>query len=141
MDKKISVLVIEDEADIRDLLRRTLRFEGFDVYSAADGSQGLEIALRQQPDVILLDWVMPKMDGMEVLSELRRDERTKDIIVFMLTAKNMMKDVSMALTNGANDYIVKPFDGDTLGSRIMSMLQVLREQKAENGCDSAKMTC
>ena len=74
MDKKISVLVIEDEADIRDLLRRTLRFDGFDVYSAADGSQGLKIALSKQPDVILLDWTMPKMNGMEVLSELRRDK-------------------------------------------------------------------
>ena len=122
MNKKISVLVIEDEKDIRKVLEYSLNSDGFDVYSAADGPAGLKIAGEKRPDVILLDWVMPKMNGLEVLSALRHDERTKDIIVFMLTAKNMMGDVSTALANGANDYIPKPFDGAALGQRIMSML-------------------
>jgi len=136
MNKKISVLLIEDEKDIRKVLEYSLKSDGFKVYSAANGSVGLKIASEKRPDVILLDWVMPKMNGLEVLSELRHDERTKDIIVFMLTAKNMMDDVSTALANGANDYIPKPFDGTKLGQRIRSMLRALTEK--EKGFDNTR---
>jgi DNA-binding response OmpR family regulator len=87
--------------------------------------------MEKKPDVILLDWVMPKMNGLKVLSKIRHDERTKDIIVLMLTAKNMMDDVETALANGADDYIPKPFKGAELGPRIMSILGVLREQKGD----------
>lgn len=139
MNKKISVLVIEDEKDVRKVLEYNLKSDGFYVYSAADGPAGLKIAGEKRPDVILLDWVMPKMNGLEVLSELRHDERTKDIIVFMLTAKNMMDDVSTALANGANDYIPKPFDGAELGQRIMSMLEVFKERKEVSIDESEKM--
>ena len=86
MNKGISVLVIEDETDIRKILEYNLKLEGFVVYSAANGQTGLKIARTKRPDVILLDWIMPKMDGLEVLRKLRHDERTKDMIVFMLTA-------------------------------------------------------
>ena len=139
MNKKISVLVIEDEKDIRILLEYNLKLDGFKVYSAADGPAGLKIASEKTPDVILLDWVMPKMDGLEVLSELRHDERTKDIIVFMLTAKNMMDDVSTALANGADDYIPKPFDGAELGQRIMGMFEAFRERRGDNSRESEKV--
>jgi DNA-binding response OmpR family regulator len=126
MDKKIAVLIIEDETDLRKMLEYRLIINGFKVYSAADGSAGLKMAKEKIPDVILLDWVMPEMNGLEVLSKLRHDDTTKDIIVFMLTAKNMMDDVSTALANGANDYIPKPVDGADVGQRIMSMLEVFR---------------
>ena len=139
MNKKISVLVIEDEKDIRILLEYNLKLDGFKVYSAADGPAGLKIASEKTPDVILLDWVMPKMDGLEVLSELRHDERTKDIIVFMLTAKNMMDDLETVLASGADDYITKPFDGAELGQRIMGMFRVVKKLKEENIRESEKV--
>jgi DNA-binding response OmpR family regulator len=130
MDKKISILVIEDEKDIRKVLEFNLEADGFKVYSAADGLKGLKIAREIKPDVILLDWIMPKMNGLEVLAELRNDENTKDLVIIMLTAKNMMDDVSMAFANGADDYIPKPFDGAELGQRVMSMFELFRERKA-----------
>jgi len=81
---------------------------------------------------------MSKMNGLEVLSELRRDERTRDIIVFMLTAKNMIDDVSMAFANGADDYIPKPFDGVEVGQRIMSMLRAVKKIKRDRVRENAK---
>jgi DNA-binding response OmpR family regulator len=122
MDKKIAILIIEDEPDLRKMFEYRLIANGFKVYSAADGSEGLKMAKEKRPDVILLDWVMPKMNGLEVLSNIRHDDITKDIIVFMLTAKNMMDDVSTALANGANDYIPKPVDGAELCQRITCCL-------------------
>ena len=131
MNKNITVLIIEDEKDIRKILEYELKSDGFNVYSADNGQAGLKIATEKKPDVILLDWVMPKMNGLKVLSKIRHDERTKDIIVLMLTAKNMMDDVETALANGADDYIPKPLEGAELGPRIMSILGVLREQKGD----------
>jgi DNA-binding response OmpR family regulator len=131
MNKNITVLIIEDEKDVRRILEYALESDGFNVYSADNGQAGLKIAMEKKPDVILLDWVMPKMNGLKVLSKLRQDERTKDIIVLMLTAKNMMEDVETALANGADDYIPKPFEGAELGPRIMSIVEVLREQKGD----------
>jgi DNA-binding response OmpR family regulator len=131
MNRKITVLIIDDEKDIRRILEYELKLDGFNVYSADNGQAGLKIAMEKKPDVILLDWVMPKMNGLKVLSKIRHDERTKDIIVLMLTAKNMMDDVETALANGADDYIPKPFEGAELGPRIMSILGVLREQKGD----------
>jgi len=141
MNKNTSVLVIDDEPDIRRVLEYNLELEGFEVYTAADGPTGLRIAREKMPDVILLDWVMPKMDGLEVLSELRRDDTTKDIIVFMLIAKSMMNDVSTALANGADDYIPKPFDGAELGKRITSMLEVLRRRRGDNAGETEEIVC
>jgi len=135
-----SVLIIEDEADILRVLEYNLRLDGFEVYSAADGPTGLRIARQKLPDVILLDWVMPKMDGLEVLTELRRDERTKDLIVFMLKARSMMDDISTALANGADDYIPKPFDVDELGKRITKMFQALRWQRRQHAGEGGKQT-
>jgi len=139
MNTKISVLVIEDEKDVRKVLECRLKTDGLDVYSAADGPTGLKIAEEKKPDVILLDWIMPKMNGLEVLSELRRDERTKDIIVFMLSAKNMMDDVSTALAYGADDYIPKPFDGVELGQRIISMLRAIKKIKRDRARENVKV--
>jgi DNA-binding response OmpR family regulator len=131
MNKNITVLIIEDEKDIRKILEYELKSDGFNVYSADNGQAGLKMAMEKKPDVILLDWVMPEMNGLKVLSKIRHDERTKDIIVLMLTVKNMMDDVETALASGADDYIPKPFEGAGLGSRIMSILEVLREQKGD----------
>jgi DNA-binding response OmpR family regulator len=139
MNRKITVLIIDDEEDIRRILAYELKLVGFNVYSASNGQAGLKIATEKKPDVILLDWVMPKMNGLTVLSKIRHDERTKDIIVLMLTAKNMMDDVETALANGADDYIPKPFERAGLGPRIMSIFGVLREQKSDRSAPQKLM--
>lgn len=114
MTKRNSVLVIDDEEHIRNILVYNLQLDGLEVYLAEDGPAGLEIAREKKPDVIILDWMMPEMDGLQVLSELEKDEGTKDIPVIMLTAKKMMLDVGQALYQGAADYILKPFETEEL---------------------------
>ena len=118
MSEKISVLVVDDEEHIRNILEYNLRLEGFEVYLAEDGPTGLNIATTKEPDVILLDWMLPGMDGLKVLEKLKADQRTKSIPVFMLTAKRMMNDVGKALYAGADDYIVKPFEAEELGEMV-----------------------
>jgi len=125
MDKRISVLVIEDEANNRKALKYNLEKDSFEVYLAADGKAGLAIARKEKLQLILLDWMMPEMDGLEVLAKLKSDTRTEQIPVFMLTGKNMMDNLSQAFNAGAVDYITKPFDPEQLGQRIAGMLEVL----------------
>lgn len=130
MSEQISVLVVEDEEHIRKVLEYNLKLDGFEVYLAGDGPTGLELAREKKPQVILLDWLMPEIDGLEVLSKLKHDERTEDIPVFMLTAKGMMLDVGRALYEGADDYITKPFDPVELGKIIKKKLEKCTEMKS-----------
>jgi len=123
MSGRISVLVVEDEEHIRKILEYNLKLDGFSVSLAEDGRKGLEFARGKKPDVILLDWAMPEMNGLEVLSELKHDEKTEDIPVFMLTAKGIMGDVERAFEIGADDYITKPFDPAQLGKTIKRKLK------------------
>ncbi|MBA7639338.1 Alkaline phosphatase synthesis transcriptional regulatory protein PhoP [subsurface metagenome] len=123
MSEKISVLVVDDEEHIRNILEYNLRLEGFEVYLAENGRTAIEHARQKKPDVILLDWMMPEMDGLEVLSELKRDKTTENIPVFMLTAKGMANDVGKALLRGADDYIVKPFEPEELGEMVRHKLE------------------
>lgn len=124
MSERISILAIDDEEHIRDILEYNLKLDGFEVYVAEDGRKGLELARKMRLDVILLDWMMPEMDGLEVLSELKKDEQTKHIPVFMLTAKPLMRDRGEALFEGADDYIPKPFAAE-LGQTVRSKLENL----------------
>lgn len=123
MDNQISVLVVEDEEHIRTMLEYNLKLDGFKVYMAADGPAGLELAHDKNPDVILLDWMMPEMDGLEVLSQLKYDTGTQNIPVFMLTAKGMASDIDLAFDVGIDDYITKPFDPIQLGEIIKKKLE------------------
>ncbi len=125
MSKRISVLVVEDEEHIRNILGYNLQLDGVEVYLAEDGLTGLELARRKKFEVILLDWMMPEMNGLEVLSELKHDKRTEHIPVFMLTAKAMSQDLGQALQQGADDYIAKPFDPVSLGQTIRHKLENL----------------
>ena len=120
MDSCIKILVIEDEEHIRTVLNYNLKLDGFEVYLADNGIRGLDMAREKMPDLILLDWMMPGINGLQVLSKLKQDEMTKSIPVFMLTAKSMMTEVGRALYEGADDYITKPFDVIELG-------QILKE--------------
>jgi DNA-binding response OmpR family regulator len=109
MQKTITILVIDDDITIRTLLGSTLTNKGFNVISAENGHKGLELAKAQDIDIILLDWMMPEMDGIEVLTELKHDGDTEDIPVIMLTSKEKGGDVELANSKGAIDYIIKPF--------------------------------
>ncbi|MEK8046098.1 response regulator transcription factor [Ideonella margarita] len=103
------VLTIDDQTDIRRLIRMTLEFEGFDVLEAGSGPEGLEMAWSKKPDLILLDVMMPGMSGLTVASMLRTDERLKHIPVVMLTALDRESDMEAGLATGAQAYLAKPF--------------------------------
>ena len=103
MSEKIMVLVVEDEPHIRKVLEYNLKLDGFGVYLAEDGAVGLSMAREKHPDVILLDWLMPQISGLNVLAVLKNNNDTKHIPVFMLTAKGMLSDVTEALEKGADD--------------------------------------
>ena len=118
MSNWIPVLVIDDDEIIREALKRSLKLYGFEVYPAEDGLTGVNLARQKKPAFILLDWMMPEMDGLEVLSELKHDKRTEDIPVFMLTDKGMIGDLDRAFEIGADDYITKPSDLMQLGKIV-----------------------
>ncbi|MGD0553318.1 MAG: response regulator [Sedimentisphaerales bacterium] len=123
MSEQITILVVEDEAHIRRVLEYNFKLDGFEVYLAEDGATGLKLARENSPDVILLDWLMPVMNGLQVLAELKTDSSTEHIPVFMLTAKGMLNDVTQAIEMGADDYITKPFNPIQLGKTIREKLE------------------
>ena len=118
MSKWVPVLAIDDDEIVRKALKRSLKLYGFEVYLAEDGLTGLNLAQEKRPTFILLDWIMPEMDGLEVLSELKHNKRTEDIPVFMLTDKGMIGDLDQAFEIGADDYITKPSDLMQLGKIV-----------------------
>lgn len=124
------ILVVEDEPHIRKVLEYNLKLDGFGVYLAEDGAAGLAMARQTHPDVILLDWLMPQLNGLDVLAKLKSDISTKYIPVFMLTAKGMLSDVSEALDMGANGYITKPFNPMQLGKTIKEKLEKCSQKNA-----------
>lgn len=126
MNESTKILVIEDEDHIRTVLGYNLKLDGFKVHLAENGIIGLKMAHEILPDLILLDWMMPGMDGLQVLSELKHDDATKSIPVFMLTAKSMMTEVGRALYEGADDYITKPFDVVELGQMLKEKLEKVK---------------
>jgi DNA-binding response OmpR family regulator len=129
MSEQITILVVEDEAHIRRVLEYNLKLDGFEVYLAEDGATGLKLARENKPDVILLDWLMPVMNGLQVLAELKTDSSTEHIPVFMLTAKGMLNDVTQAIEMGADDYITKPFNPIQLGKTIREKLEKCAQAK------------
>ena len=120
MSNRISVLAIDDDKMIRQLLLHALPQNHFELHSAEDGSSGLEIVQEQTIDVILLDWVMSGMEGIEVLRRLKLNKDTRHIPVFMLTGKNRKQDIEQAISLGIEDYIIKPFTSSELPELIRS---------------------
>ncbi|MEW6635606.1 MAG: response regulator transcription factor [Actinomycetota bacterium] len=114
------VLVVEDERNLSKLLRGYLEREGFEVHEAFDGNAALEKARSLEPDVVILDWMLPGLDGMEVLRELRR---FSEAYVIMLTARTEEVDRIVGLSAGADDYLTKPFSPGELVARVRAMLR------------------
>jgi DNA-binding response OmpR family regulator len=129
MRKRIPILIIDDDADFLQLVEYHLKLFGFQPFCAASGQEGLRIAQETLPEVILLDTTMPGMDGLEVLSELKFNETTAGIPVFMLTAKTMIGDIDQAFEVGADDYITKPVELRSLARIIQRKIQKLSDQK------------
>jgi two-component system response regulator MprA len=115
-----TILVIEDEERIADFLRRGLTFEGYKTLVAGDGLGGLSIARDQPPDLVILDWMLPGLDGLEVCRRLRAAGSTP---ILMLTAKDSVPNRVAGLDAGADDYLVKPFSFDELLARIRALLR------------------
>ncbi|HYP22908.1 MAG TPA: response regulator [Actinomycetota bacterium] len=126
------VLVADDDQDIVRFVEVNLRLEGYEVATAHDGEQALQGAYDLMPDLVLLDVMMPKIDGFEVCQRLRGDARTKHMSVIMLTAKSLSADKVVGLTAGADDYMIKPFDPMELVARVKSALRRSREMRAVN---------
>ena len=118
-----TILVIDDEADLIELVRYNLVKEGFQVVAAPDGETGLAAARREIPDVVVVDLMLPGIDGLEVCRALRANDRTAQIPVIILTAKNAESDRVVGLEIGADDYVTKPFSPRELAARVKAVLR------------------
>lgn len=117
------ILVIDDDNAISELVSVNLEMAGYDVSQATDGEKGRAMAIQMQPDLILLDLMLPKVDGFTVCQRLRRDERTADIPVLMLTALGQTQDKVEGFNAGADDYLTKPFEVEELLARVRALLR------------------
>lgn len=122
-----TVLVVDDDRKITDMLRRTLTYEGYSVVTAGDGHEALSQAQSQRPDVVVLDWLMPGLDGLEVAKRLRAVDSAP---ILMLTARDAVGDRVRGLDSGADDYLVKPFAPAELLARLRALLR--RSDVADN---------
>jgi diguanylate cyclase (GGDEF)-like protein len=124
------VLVVDDDPDIARFIEVNLRTHGFEVHLASDGVEALERAQELRPDLVLVDVMMPRMDGFQVVDRLRSDPRTSSVSIIMLTAKALTADKVLGITTGADDYIIKPFDPVELVARVKGTLRRAREMRA-----------
>src|SRR3954452_6395887 len=126
------VLVVEDEDSLATLLQYNLQKEGYDVALAGDGEEGLLLVDERLPDLIVLDWMLPKLSGIEVCRRLRQRNETRNVPIIMLTARGEETDRIRGLDTGADDYVVKPFSMTELAARIRAVLRRLRPGLAED---------
>jgi len=124
-----SVLIVDDDPKLLKMLQRTLTYEGLNVFTATNGLEALPLVQSQRPDMIIVDWMMPKMDGLSFIQRLRDDENK--ILVLMLTARDAIENRVEGLESGADDYLVKPFAPAELVARVHAMLRRV-EAKPEN---------
>ncbi len=111
-------LIVDDSRVIRKVARQTLEKLDFDIEEAEDGQQAFNACEKTMPDLVLLDWNMPVMDGMEFLKKLRKQPGGSQPIVVFCTARCEVADIQLALTEGADEYLMKPFDGDLLQDKL-----------------------
>jgi DNA-binding response OmpR family regulator len=116
------ILIAEDERDIRELITYTLQFAGYEVVSAGDGEEAVQLTLLEKPDLVLLDVRMPRMNGYEACKAIKADEKTKGIPVVFLSAKGQEAEIQAGMQAGAVEYMVKPFSPDQLTARVQVVL-------------------
>lgn len=117
------ILIVDDEASIREMIKVALELVGFKCIEAASAIEAMPLIVDERPDLILLDWMMPEVSGIELLRRLRREQVTQEIPVILLTAKAEEQNTVQALDAGADDYVTKPFSARELTSRIKSVLR------------------
>ena len=130
---KATILVVDDEEDIRELVELHLSREGFKVVLAETGEQALKLVQTQPPGLVVLDLMLPGVDGLEVCKRMKGDPRTQEIPIVMLTAKGEEADIVTGLELGADDYVTKPFSGKVLVARIRRILRRRRDQTGREG--------
>lgn len=123
MHEKMTILIVEDEEDILALIHYNLTREGYNVLTATSGEQGMKLAGEHQPDLVVLDLMLPGIDGLQVCRELKQHADTRHIAVIMLTAKGEEADIVAGLELGASDYVTKPFSPRVLLARINAVLR------------------
>lgn len=117
-----SILVCEDEPDILELIQARLGREGHDVMTASNGSDGLRRALEDGPELVLLDWMMPGLSGLEVATALRAHPQARTLPIIMLTARAQQNDIDAAYAAGVDDFLIKPFRTGELQARVADLL-------------------
>lgn len=117
------ILIVEDEKDIRDLIIYALEAKGYETISTDDGEKALKMLKENKPDLVILDWMLPSVSGLEICRNIRRDKNIKNIPIIMLTAKITEDDKILGLDSGADDYITKPFSTAELSSRVKAILR------------------
>ena len=117
------ILIVEDEKDIRDLIIYSLEGKGYQTISTDDGEKAIKMLKENKPDLVILDWMLPSVSGLEICRSIRRDIKTKNIPIIMLTAKITEEDKVLGLDSGADDYITKPFSTAELNSRVKAILR------------------
>jgi two-component system alkaline phosphatase synthesis response regulator PhoP len=125
---KPKILVVDDEEDIRELVQLNLAREGYEVLTCETGEQALQIAHSRLPNLIILDLMLPGIDGLEVCRKLKSDPKTNNIPIVMLTAKGEESDIVAGLELGADDYVTKPFSGKVLVARVRRILRRTAEE-------------
>jgi two-component system, OmpR family, alkaline phosphatase synthesis response regulator PhoP len=128
---KPTILVVDDEEDIRELVELNLRREGYHVLMCETGEQALDRVSAKTPDVVILDLMLPGIDGLEVCKRLKASPKTKQVAVVMLTAKGEETDIVTGLELGADDYVTKPFSGKVLVARVRRLLRKQRDETDE----------
>lgn len=126
-----TILVVDDEKDLLDLIEYNLKKEGFNVLKAENGEEGIKIAKEYKPDLVLMDIMMPKMDGMEAVEKMRGDDDLKSIPIIFLTARSDEKTEVEGLNKGGDDYITKPISTTKLISRIKAVMRRFDETEEE----------
>ncbi len=120
---KRKIVIIEDEPDILEVLSYNLRREGFEILAAGDGNQGLALVKREKPDLVLLDLMLPGIDGVEICTAIKKHPETHNTLIIMVTAKGEESDIVLGLGVGADDYISKPFSPKELVARVKAVLR------------------
>jgi two-component system alkaline phosphatase synthesis response regulator PhoP len=129
---KEHILVVDDEEDILELVRYNLSKEGYAVQCVTSGEEGLKLSLSTPPDLVILDLMLPGVDGLDVCKTLKQDSRTKDIPVIMLSARGEEADIVSGLEIGADDYVVKPFSPRVLSARVKNALRKSKPQDTQH---------
>jgi CheY-like chemotaxis protein len=132
--KAVKVLIVEDSSTMQKLLEHLMKAAGHDVFTAGDGAEALELAGRERPEIVLTDWMMPNLDGVELCQRLRSVAPGQGYVyVILLTARDQKADLLQGLEAGADDYIVKPFDPDELRARVRVGERIVRLEAALRG--------